>query len=32
MSSSENRSITQFEKANPKTQEACSKEAKWTSK
>lgn len=32
MSSSESRSITQWEKANPRAQEACSKEAKWTSK
>jgi hypothetical protein len=29
MSSSENRSITQWEKANPRTAEACSKEAGW---
>ncbi len=29
MSSSESRSITQWEKANPRTMEACSKEAGW---
>jgi hypothetical protein len=32
MSNSESRSISQWEKANPNAQEACSKEAKWTSK
>lgn len=32
MGSNETRSITQWEKANPRTQEACSKEAKWTGK
>src|SRR5262245_21936730 len=29
MSSNETRSITQWEKANPRTSEACSKEAGW---
>ena len=32
MSNNETRSISQWEKANPNTQEACSKEAGWTSK
>lgn len=32
MSSNETRSITQWEKANPRTQEACSKQAGWTGK
>lgn len=30
MSNNETRSITQWEKANPRTQEACSREAGWT--
>jgi hypothetical protein len=29
MSNNETRSITQWEKANPRTQEACSKDAGW---
>ena len=29
MSNNETRSITQWEKANPRTMEACSKEAGW---
>jgi len=32
MSDNETRSITQWEKANPRAQEACSKDAGWTSK
>ncbi len=32
MSDNETRSITQWEKANPRTQEACSKQAGWGKK
>ena len=32
MSSSETRSITQWEKANPRTADACGKEAGWVGK
>ena len=32
MSDNETRSITQWEKANPKAQEACSKQAGWSAK
>jgi hypothetical protein len=32
MSDNETRSITQWERANPRAQEACSKEAGWGSK
>jgi hypothetical protein len=32
MGSNESRSISTWEKANPRAQEACSKEAKWGSK